>query len=286
MSETRIVESGKDVSFFDDSPTPTTLNNPQYVACLTSQYLYIQYFPITHYKLKGKVVHGFGRGSKLLGFPTANLDPQAFKDTFKGVDRGVFFGYAKISAPASSSDAAPVDEGVFKAMLSLGTNPHFETTEDTLEAYIDHDYGTDFYGYDMTLIIWYVDLLPLSNVHTGVLPMGNLPLTRNPPIYLTIHILSPLQRLPPSAAQVRLPGGAHRRHPGRRGHWQCCARLTTVPRVNTGRALPVNHIHQLMFDQVVYLLHISPSKFWFKYISHWTDKLNSTHTHAIGSKFR
>jgi hypothetical protein len=165
MSETRIVESGKDVSFFDDSPTPTTLNNPQYVACLTSQYLYIQYFPITHYKLKGKVVHGFGRGSKLLGFPTANLDPQAFKDTFKGVDRGVFFGYAKISAPASSSDAAPVDEGVFKAMLSLGTNPHFETTEDTLEAYIDHDYGMDFYGYDMTLIIWYVGLLSLSNVH-------------------------------------------------------------------------------------------------------------------------
>jgi hypothetical protein len=41
----------------------------------------------------GKVVYGFQRGSKLLGYPTANLDPQAFKKDMAGVPRGVYIGW-------------------------------------------------------------------------------------------------------------------------------------------------------------------------------------------------
>jgi len=39
-------------------------------------------------------------------------------------------------------------------MLSLGTNPQFDTKEPTLEAYIHFEFDNDFYDYEMSLIIW------------------------------------------------------------------------------------------------------------------------------------
>lgn len=99
-------------------------------------------------------MHGFGRGSKLLGFPTANLDPNAFREELKGVPRGVYFGWASIRNPKEVSSTQPsVCNKVYKAMLSLGTNPHFNTQEDTVEAYICNDFGGDFYGCEMRLVI-------------------------------------------------------------------------------------------------------------------------------------
>jgi riboflavin kinase len=94
------------------------------------------------YRLKGLVVKGFGRGSKLLGCPTANLEPKAFLEELKGIPRGVYAGFAQINNGA-----------VYKCVLSLGTNPTFNTVEDTVEAFILHDYTCDFYGSIMKLII-------------------------------------------------------------------------------------------------------------------------------------
>jgi FAD synthase len=37
-------------------------------------------------------------------------------------------------------------------MLSLGTNPTFDTKEDTVEAYIFHNFEADFYGKFRTFI--------------------------------------------------------------------------------------------------------------------------------------
>ena len=45
------------------------------------------------------------------------------------------------------------DGPVYKTMLSLGVNPSFNTKEDTVEAYIFHNFAEDFYGEEMTLII-------------------------------------------------------------------------------------------------------------------------------------
>lgn len=38
-------------------------------------------------------------------------------------------------------------------MLSLGLNPQFETEEETVEAYIMHDFDADFYGGQMQLLM-------------------------------------------------------------------------------------------------------------------------------------
>jgi len=94
------------------------------------------------YRLSGAVVKGFGRGSKMLGFPTANLDPAAFKNTLKGVERGVYCGWASVS-----------DGCVHKAVLSLGYNPQFQNKEETVEAYILHEFQEDFYGQNMKLLL-------------------------------------------------------------------------------------------------------------------------------------
>lgn len=94
------------------------------------------------YLLRGQVVHGFGRGSKLLGCPTANLDPNAFRDVLVGVPRGIYCGWAQV-------DSGPV----LPSVLSLGYNPTFDTKEETVECYIMHDFPEDFYGHTLTLCI-------------------------------------------------------------------------------------------------------------------------------------
>lgn len=78
----------------------------------------------------------------MLGFPTANLDPAAFKEELKGVPRGVYCGFASV-------DCGPV----YKAVLSLGYNPHFGNKEETVEAYILNTFDEDFYGEEMRLLI-------------------------------------------------------------------------------------------------------------------------------------
>lgn len=104
--------------------------------------------------LRGKVVRGFGRGSKLLGFPTANLDPKAFAKEMDGVPRGVYVGFASVKREDSSKQSDS-EKGVFQTMVSLGTAPQFsDHVEDTVEAYICHTYTGDFYDEELSLILW------------------------------------------------------------------------------------------------------------------------------------
>jgi len=55
----------------------------------------------------------------------------------------VYFGWAKIS----SSDE------VYKAVLSIGYNPTFGNKEKSLEVYLVHDFGRDFYEDQLSLVI-------------------------------------------------------------------------------------------------------------------------------------
>mmetsp|Transcript_4968 Transcript_4968/g.7365 ORF Transcript_4968/g.7365 Transcript_4968/m.7365 type:complete len:164 (-) Transcript_4968:134-625(-) len=93
--------------------------------------------------LEGKVVKGFQRGSKLLGWPTANLDPKAFKGKIDHLEEGVYYGWAQIES----------DKTVYKTALSIGWNPQFENKEKTVESYLVNEFKDDFYGENMKLMI-------------------------------------------------------------------------------------------------------------------------------------
>ena len=159
------------------------------------------------YRLKGKVVHGFGRGSKMLGFPTANLDPCAFRDTMVGVERGVYVGFAKVRRVTGTGDAQDAAESeVYPAMLSLGTAPQFEDSkEETVEAYICHKFACDFYGDELSLLVCahirpmraFASLDELIAAINNDVKIGNEVGPYSPP--------SP----PPCPAQPRLPAYPH-----------------------------------------------------------------------------
>lgn len=74
-------------------------------------------FPI---RLNGLVEKGFGRGSKDLGCPTANIPSQL--SSTPGLERdGVYYGWAKLK----SSD-------VLGMVMSVGYNPFYGNTSRTL----------------------------------------------------------------------------------------------------------------------------------------------------------
>ena len=102
------------------------------------------------FRFLGKVVEGFKRGSKELGWPTANLDPAAFETQLDdSAAEGVYIGWAAI-------DDASLDgpsRQVHKAILSIGWNPFYKNEKRTVEAYLCHDFGRDFYGADMRLLV-------------------------------------------------------------------------------------------------------------------------------------
>jgi len=90
--------------------------------------------------LHGMVVSGFGRGSKELGFPTANLEKSAFAKLPDDV-LGVYYGYAQVE-----------DESPQQMVMSLGWNPFFQNQEKSVEVHILKHYPNDFYGSSLKVI--------------------------------------------------------------------------------------------------------------------------------------
>ncbi len=88
------------------------------------------------FKLEGKVVSGYGRGTGL-GFPTANIEVTS--DHALPPD-GVYTSWAHINGNA------------YQAMTNIGKNPTFGTNSRTVEAYLI-DYHGDLYGADLQLDI-------------------------------------------------------------------------------------------------------------------------------------
>jgi len=98
--------------------------------------------PIEPWFISGPVIKGFGRGSKVLGIPTANLPAENFSDVVSEHTSGVYFGWAGLST-----------RGVYKMVMSIGWNPYFDNTEKTVEPWLLHDFGEDFYGEELRLAI-------------------------------------------------------------------------------------------------------------------------------------
>ena len=100
----------------------------------------------------GAVVKGFGRGSKLLGYPTANLDPNSFTTDINSLISGVYCGWCMICD--TCSDDTHNTNNVYKTVLSIGTNPTFpDSIHKTVECYILHKYSGDFYNSTLHLCI-------------------------------------------------------------------------------------------------------------------------------------
>ncbi|ARF11847.1 riboflavin kinase [Klosneuvirus KNV1] len=89
------------------------------------------------YLTNGTVIHGYKRGSKELGFPTANLDIE-----IPELDDGVYYGYAILN-----------DEPKEKMVMSIGSNPQYGNNHRSYEVHILKKYDEDFYGENLTIII-------------------------------------------------------------------------------------------------------------------------------------
>ncbi|CAL5213438.1 unnamed protein product [Lathyrus oleraceus] len=98
--------------------------------------------PVDPWYIGGPVIKGFGRGSKVLGIPTANLSTKDYSDLLSEHPAGVYFGWAGLSA-----------RGIFKMVMSIGWNPYFSNKEKTIEPWLLHEFSEDFYGEELRLVI-------------------------------------------------------------------------------------------------------------------------------------
>mmetsp|Transcript_5368 Transcript_5368/g.5851 ORF Transcript_5368/g.5851 Transcript_5368/m.5851 type:complete len:162 (-) Transcript_5368:304-789(-) len=91
--------------------------------------------------LQGKVVRGFGRGGKQLGFPTANLDEQCVK-RHNDLETGVYWGFCRVNS-----------QTVEHMVMSVGWNPQFENKEKSIEVHVLKKYPEDFYGETLRVLV-------------------------------------------------------------------------------------------------------------------------------------
>ncbi|KAJ1925174.1 riboflavin kinase [Tieghemiomyces parasiticus] len=92
--------------------------------------------------LSGPVQRGFGRGSKELGIPTANLPEQVVHDACSNLTTGVYFGWAQV-------DGGPV----YGMVMSLGWNPYYKNEKLSGEVHILNEYPQDFYGKPLKVVV-------------------------------------------------------------------------------------------------------------------------------------
>ncbi|WIA22630.1 hypothetical protein OEZ86_009609 [Tetradesmus obliquus] len=95
------------------------------------------------FTISGTVVKGFGRGSKELGIPTANVDADSLRHSIAEAVTGIYCGWASIG---DSSE-------VYKMVMSIGWNPFYNNTEKTAEPWILHDFEQPFYGQEIRLLV-------------------------------------------------------------------------------------------------------------------------------------
>ncbi|KAH6894408.1 hypothetical protein B0T10DRAFT_435990 [Thelonectria olida] len=110
------------------------------------------------YTMEGKVISGFGRGSKELGIPTANLPvDDAETPWIAAIPSGVYFGYASLALPASHPDHPASSSSsafhVFPMVMSIGYNPFYKNTIRSAEVHVLHKFTADFYNVPMRLLI-------------------------------------------------------------------------------------------------------------------------------------
>ncbi|KAJ2823146.1 riboflavin kinase, partial [Coemansia sp. 'formosensis'] len=92
--------------------------------------------------VEGVVVKGFGRGSKELGIPTANLPSEVVDRDLDKIPIGVYYGWAQVG-----------DGEVYPMVMSLGWNPFYKNEKRSGEVHIINKFKDDFYGQNMKIAI-------------------------------------------------------------------------------------------------------------------------------------
>ncbi|KAL2217736.1 putative riboflavin kinase [Thermoascus aurantiacus ATCC 26904] len=85
-------------------------------------------FPI---RLSGPVIKGFGRGSKELGIPTANIPPDGLS-AYPDLQTGVYYGVVALDPARFAAGPATI----LPAVLSIGYNPFYKNTVRSVEIHI------------------------------------------------------------------------------------------------------------------------------------------------------
>ncbi|KAJ2584499.1 riboflavin kinase [Coemansia sp. RSA 1836] len=96
--------------------------------------------------VSGAVVKGYGRGSKQLGIPTANLPEEAVQRALADIAIGVYYGWAQVVDQNGGGPVLPM-------VMSLGWNPFFKNEKRSGEVHIIHKFSEDFYGKDLRIAI-------------------------------------------------------------------------------------------------------------------------------------
>eukprot|EP00899_Mesostigma_viride_P016102 jgi/Mesvir1/24493/Mv21849-RA.1 len=102
--------------------------------------------------MEGPVVSGYQRGSKEMGIPTANLPPDRLTDALRGLDKGVYYGFAQLQ-PQEGVPAGRGDLDVHEMVLNIGDRPTFAGQGISVEAHILHKYANDFYGRHLKVML-------------------------------------------------------------------------------------------------------------------------------------
>ncbi|SPQ23156.1 be4df855-ff45-4d87-9ff7-333f2a2ac1b3 [Thermothielavioides terrestris] len=116
-------------------------------------------------RMSGLVISGFGRGSKELGIPTANLPvDDALTPWISSVPSGHHHNNhhhqprnQRLSPPPEQPTPGrsnnPTTFTVFPMVMSIGYNPFYKNTVRSAEVHVLHAFGADFYGVEMRLLI-------------------------------------------------------------------------------------------------------------------------------------
>jgi len=72
-------------------------------------------------RMRGKIIKGFGRGSKMLGVPTANMEIKD-RSIIEHTPAGIYAGWARIEGKPD----------VYKTVLSIGWNPFFKDIKEKI----------------------------------------------------------------------------------------------------------------------------------------------------------
>ena len=97
------------------------------------------------------VVPGFGRGSRRLGFPTANLSTAtpAVAQALTQLAPGVYCGYAALVEAATGTIAPPWHP----AVMNVGAVPTFDNPQQSFEVHLVHAFEHDFYGRLLRVVV-------------------------------------------------------------------------------------------------------------------------------------
>ncbi|PKX98511.1 riboflavin kinase [Aspergillus novofumigatus IBT 16806] len=96
-------------------------------------------------RLSGPVIKGFGRGSKELGIPTANIPAEGLAE-YPDLQVGVYYGvvaldpakfqYQEGQGSGSTSSTAGAEAAILPAVLSIGYNPFYKNKTKSIEIHI------------------------------------------------------------------------------------------------------------------------------------------------------